>query len=133
MLPNENREFVNPEKLFNVEGFTQAVIPKGNKTVYLSGQLAWDKDFQLIGKGDLVKQATQVFQNIEYLLDEIGATWDHVVKLNIYTTKPYENEKIAKVKHQFLKGIPSPAETMIGVAGLAAPDLLVEIDATVVM
>lgn len=129
----KNREIINPDKLFNVEGFTHAVVPKGNKTVYLSGQLAWDENFNVIGGEDLAEQSTQVFKNIKYILDEINATWDHVVKFNIYTTKPHESEKIAEVKHQFLNGISSPAETMIGVEGLAAPELLVEIEAIVVM
>lgn len=132
-MSNKNREIINPDTVFNVEGFTHAVVAKGDKTVYLSGQLAWDKDFQIIGAGDLVKQTKQVLQNIEHILDELGATWDHVVKTTIYTTEPEKNELIAQVKHEFLKGIPSPAETLIGVDALAMPEFLIEIEAIVVM
>lgn len=132
-MSNKNREIINPDTVFNVDGFTHAVVAKGAKTVYLSGQLAWDKHFQIIGEGDLVKQTRKVFQNIEHILDELGATWDHVVKTTIYTTQPEENETIAKVKHEFLKGVPSPAETLIGVKALAMPELLIEIETIVVM
>lgn len=132
-MSNKNREIINPEELFNVEGFTHAVVAKGDKTVYLSGQLSWDKNFQVIGEGDIVAQSRQVFKNIEHILDELGATWDHVVKTTIYTTKPEENETIAKVKHEFLQGVASPAETLIGVEALAMPEFLVEIEAIVVM
>lgn len=132
-MTNKNREIINPKELFNVEGFTHAVVATGNKTVYLSGQLSWDKNFQVIGEGDIVAQSRQVFKNIEHILDELGARWDNVVKTTIYTTKPEENETIAKVKHEFLQGVASPAETLIGVEALAMPVFLVEIEAIVVM
>lgn len=132
-MQSKNREIVNPDKLFQAEGFTHAVIPKGNKTVYLSGQLAWDENFQVIGKGDLAKQTEKVYENIQHILDDIGATWDDVVKTTIYTTQPHEGETIAKIKHSFLDGVASHAETLIGVEGLAAPELLIEVEAIVVM
>lgn len=127
------REIIQPEKLFHAEGFTHAVVSTGEKTVYISGQLPWDENFQIVGEGSLAEQSRKVYENIQHVLDEIGATWENVVKTTIYTTKPYENEIIANVKHEFLKGAASPAETMIGVNSLAAPGLLVEIEAIVVI
>lgn len=132
-MQSQNREIVNPDKVFNAEGFTHAVIAKGSKTVYLSGQLAWDTNFQVVGEGDLAKQTTKVFENIQHILDDIGATWDHVVKTTIYTTQPHESETIAKIKHSFLNGVASPAETLIGVEGLASPECLIEIEAIAVI
>lgn len=132
-MQRTNREIVNPAKVFSADGFTHAVIAEGNKTVYLSGQLPWDENFQVVGKGDLVKQTRKVYENIEHILDDIGATWDNVVKTTIYTTKPNESEAIAKTKHEFLNGIASPAETLIGVDSLASPECLIEIEAIVVM
>jgi len=84
-------------------------------------------------RGDLAKQAAKVYENIQHILDELGATWDHVVRTTIYTTQPHESETIAKVKHSFLDGVPSHAETMIGVESLAAPELLIEVEAIVVL
>lgn len=127
------REIIQPDKLFHVEGFTHAVVSTGEKTVYISGQLPWDENFQIIGEGSLAEQSRKVYENIQHVLDEIGATWENVVKTTIYTTKPHKNEIIANVKHEFLKGVASPAETMIGVHSLAAPGLLVEIEAIVVI
>lgn len=132
-MPSKNRKIINPSALFYADGFTHAVIPKGQQTVYLSGQLAWDENFQVIGPGDLAKQTTQVYKNIQHILDELGATWDHVVKTTIYTTQPHESETIARIKHSFLNGVASHAESLIGVQGLAAPELLIEVEAIVVM
>lgn len=132
-MQRKNREIVNPRKVFSAEGFTHAVIAEGNKTVYLSGQLPWDENFQVVGKGDLVKQTRKVFENIQHILDDIGVTWDNVVKTTIYTTNPYEGEAISKTKHEFLNGVASPAETLIGVDSLASPDCMIEIEAIAVM
>jgi len=55
------------------------------------------------------------------------------VKTTIYTTKPYEGEAIARTKHEFLNGVASPAETLIGVDSLASPDCMIEIEAIAVM
>lgn len=132
-MSTSSREIIQPDKLFHAEGFTHAVVSAGEKTVYISGQVAWDEKFQVVGEGDLAEQTRKVYENIQHVLDKIGATWENVVKTTIYTTLPYENETIAKVKHEFLKGVSSPAETLIGVHGLAAPELLVEIEALAVI
>lgn len=86
-----------------------------------------------MGEGDLVKQTRKVYENIQHILGDIGATWDNVVKTTIYTTKPNEGETIAKTKHEFLNGVASPAETLIGVDSLASPECLIEIEAIVVV
>lgn len=132
-MQHSKREIVNPNKLFSAEGFTHGVIAEGSKTVYLSGQLPWDENFQVVGEGDLVKQTRKVFENIQHLLDDIGATWDNVVKTTIYTTKPDEGETIARTKHEFLNGVASPAETLIGVNRLASPECFIEIEAIAVL
>lgn len=120
-MGSKYREVINPKTLFQAEGFSHAVSTTGTKVFYLSGQLPWDENFQVVGEGDFEKQTEKSFENIEHVLDDIGATWDHVVKLVIYTTKPEKSETIAKIKYKFINGLPSPAETTIGIAGLADP------------
>lgn len=132
-MPNKKREIINPKEVFNAEGFTHAVLSTGSKTLYISGQLAWDEKFQLIGGDNLAAQTRKVYENIQSILEEAGASWSDVVKTTIYTTLPHENETIAQVKSEFMNGVPSPAETLIGVHSLAAPDLLVEIEAIAVL
>ncbi len=127
------REIINPEGLFQAEGFTHAVATTGTKTVYIAGQLPWDENFQVVGEDDLDAQTRKSFENIERVLDEIGATWDHVVKLVTYTTKIEENEAIGKIKIETLNGVTSPADTIIGVTALADPRCFIEIEAVVVM
>ena len=128
-----NREIINPKTLFQAEGFNHAASTTGTKTIYVSGQLPWDKDFQVVGEGDLKKQTEKSLENIGHVLDEVGASWKNVMKFVTYTTKPEESEMISKIKVEYLKGIETPPDTLIGVTELADPRCFIEIEAIVVI
>lgn len=132
-MQSKHREIINPEKIHDPVGFTHVVIPKGEKIVFLSGQLAWDNNFKVVGENDLAKQTRMVYQNIQYALEEIGAAWDNVAKTTIFTTRPHDYETIGSVTSEFFGDVPPPAQTLIGVAGLVLPEFLIEIEATVVL
>ncbi len=119
---------INPDGLFKAKGFTQVVSSTGSKTVFISGQLPWDEKSQLVGGDDLEEQTRQVFRNIKCALDEVGATWDDVVKLVAYVVGPENVNTVAKIKGEVIGEHP-PADTIVGVTGLAYPDCLIEIDA----
>src|SRR5947209_1536634 len=77
-------QFINPPTLFSPPGFTQVVEIAGGRTVYIAGQTALDKSFQIVGRGDFRAQAQQVFENLKAALAAVGADFTYVVKLNIY-------------------------------------------------
>lgn len=133
VMQSEFREIINPSMIHDPVDFTHVVIPKGKRIAFLSGQLAWDKDFQIVGVNDLAKQTDRIYQNIQHALDEIGATRDHVVKTTVFTTRPHDYETIGASTAEFFGDTPPPAQTLIGVTGLALPEFLIEIEATVVL
>ncbi len=51
-------------------GYTQIVEITGGRTVYIAGQTAFNKSFQIVGKGDFRVQAQQVFENPSAALNE---------------------------------------------------------------
>ena len=63
---------------------SQAVTSTGRSLVYLSGQVAWDTDGNLVGPGDYAAQAAKIAQNITAALTAAGATWNDIVKETIY-------------------------------------------------
>lgn len=127
------REIINPEKIHDPIGYTHVTIPKGKKFVFISGQVAWDKNLNLVEKGDLAKQTDMVYQNLGHALEEVGATWDQIVKTTVYTTMPTEYEIIGAATAKYFGDVPPPSQTIVGVTGLALNDFLIEIEATVVM
>jgi enamine deaminase RidA (YjgF/YER057c/UK114 family) len=127
--------FINPPGLAQNPRYTHVVeISKGH-LVLISGQVAFDKDGNLVGKGDMRAQTTQVFENLKSALDSVGATFNDVVKLNSFLVNMSDNlaayrdvraKYLAANRHQ-------PASTTVGVASLVHPDLLLEIEAHVVL
>lgn len=128
-----HRENINPKAIHDPIGYTHVTIPKGKKVIFLSGQVAWDKNLNVVELGNLEQQTRTVYRNIEHALKEVGATWDHIAKTTIYTTMPDEYEIIGKVTAEFFGDTPPPAQTIVGVTGLALPEFLIEIEATVVI
>ena len=106
-----------------------------NRTILISGQVAYDKDGKVVGKGDIRAQSKQVFENLKAALDAVGATFNDVAKLNTFMVNmPESLEGYRDVRGQYLaKNEHPPASTTVGVAALVNPDLLLEVEALVVM
>jgi enamine deaminase RidA (YjgF/YER057c/UK114 family) len=125
------RERIQPTELVNLPTFTQVI--RADKTIYVSGQTAWNVDRQVVGPGDITAQTTQVFENLKIALAAAGADFSHLVKVNVYATDAGYLPAIRAVRAKYL-GTPDPvASTFVVVAGLAVPELLVEIEAIAVL
>jgi enamine deaminase RidA (YjgF/YER057c/UK114 family) len=98
---------------------------------YISGQVAFDKDGNLVGEGDIVAQTRQVFENIRSALTTIGADFDDVIKLNYYAVDVSRLAEIREVRSEFL--VSPPASTFVVVKGLVRPELLIEVEAIVAL
>jgi enamine deaminase RidA (YjgF/YER057c/UK114 family) len=110
----------------------QAVVARGS-TVFIRGQVGQDLDTAAnVGVGDAAAQAEQAMKNIQQLLNEVGATLEHICKITIYLTDPRFREAVYRVIGRWLKGV-FPVSTGIVVAGLARPEWLVEVDVIAVI
>ena len=100
---------------------------KGGNMIFTAGQVAWDATGEVTGIGDVRAQTIQTLANVEAVLKEGGATWDDVVKCNVYLKDMADfqimNEEFAKV---FPKD--PPARTTVQTP-LAEETMLVEIEA----
>jgi enamine deaminase RidA (YjgF/YER057c/UK114 family) len=129
---------VNPAGLPEIELYRQVSIATGSEQVFIAGQVAWDADGVTVGEGDLAAQAEQVYLNIGTALAEVGGTFDDVAKLTVYLVDwtpdktPLFLEGAARALAK-LGVAAAPPLTAIGVAALAAPDLLVEIETTAII
>ena len=131
------KEYTNPDSLFrSLEyGFSQIVAANGAKTVYISGQTAWDTQRQIIGGTDLAQQARQALRNVQAAVEAVGGTLADVVALRIYIVnyRPEQADVIGGALREFFPKEERPASTWIGVSALAVPDFLIEIEATAVL
>ena len=123
---------LNPPGLSTPTGYSHIVTATGGRTIYVSGQVAFDAAGQLVGRGDLAAQTKQVFANLDTALKAAGATFNDVVKTNYYMLDASQVQVIREVRSQyFTKEL--PASTLVQVGRLANPDFLVEIEVIAVV
>jgi len=126
------REIIQPAGILDPRPRFAQVTKIGNQ-IYIAGQTSVDADGSVVGEGDIEAQGRQVFQNLQKCLQAVGATFDHVVKLNIYSTDldahlPY----ITKLRKEYFPKEPV-ASTTVPVPRLVHPDWLLEIEAIAVL
>jgi enamine deaminase RidA (YjgF/YER057c/UK114 family) len=124
------RQSTNPSELHPAPGFSHVTEARGQRLVYLAGQVALNPDFGIVGGDDLFEQTRAAMQNVEVALKAAGASWDDVVRRTIYTLQPTEYETITRAIEEVQGSSDHPAQTIIGVTGLAVPGLLIEIECT---
>jgi 2-iminobutanoate/2-iminopropanoate deaminase len=118
----------NPPTLSKPTGYTHIVEVTGpGKTVYISGQIALDKDGNVVGAGNMKAQAEQVFKNLQAALDAAGAKFSDVVKMNTYITDMEQAPAVREVRARYF-GDTTPASTLVQVVHLARPEFMLEIE-----
>ncbi|MER5224034.1 RidA family protein [Streptomyces flaveus] len=129
---------VNPEGLPKPDVYRQLSVATGSKLVFLAGQVARDADGRPVGEGDFAAQVEQCYLNVATALAGIGGSFDDVAKLTIYVVDwsaekmPLLGEGVGRAAAKL--GIdPVKPITLLGVAALGEPDLLVEVEATAVL
>lgn len=129
------RETINPSTVFDSlrYGFSQAVVVRGGRRVYLSGQVGVDADERTVGN-DLESQTNAALDNIAAILAEAGGGLEHVVVLRIYLVESVRHDQapITRVLRERFPVDP-PATTWIVVRGLSEPEWLIEIEAEAVL
>lgn len=131
------KQHLNPETLFPSLpiGFSQVVVAQGRRTVFLSGQTAWDANKQIVGSNDLGEQTRQALRNVYLGLQAAGGTLEDVVSIRLYIVnpKPDDMKPVGKALREFFPADTPPASTWIGVTSLAVPEFLIEIEAIAVI
>jgi reactive intermediate/imine deaminase len=118
---------IQPTTTHPTTGYSHAVVTEG-ALVHVSGQVAFDRERKLVGRGDIAAQALQVYANLKAVLEAAGSGLERIVKLTVYITDPRFTPAVREARSKYLKE-PYPASTLVVVAGLAEPELLVEIEA----
>lgn len=107
-------------------------VDGASSVVVFSGQAPLSAEGDLVGEGDFEAQARQVFDNLETVLGQAGASFDDVIKLTAYVTDMTKLGDYGRVRAEYLKG-KRPAVTTVGVQSLAFPGMLIEVEALAVL
>ncbi|MFQ5933978.1 MAG: RidA family protein [Dehalococcoidia bacterium] len=120
---------INAEGIFSYrDNLNVSHAVKAGNTIYISGQVAFDPDGKVVGRGDIEAQADYIWGNIKKVLEAAGSSLNDVVKIFQFVVGAENFQGMARARRRVLGGDSPPASTGIVVAALAHPDLLLEVD-----
>jgi enamine deaminase RidA (YjgF/YER057c/UK114 family) len=125
------KEYLNPKALFDPKFFTHTVAVTGPaKLVYVAGQVSYDREGRIVGKGDMRAQTRQIFESLSRNLEAAGARWSDVIKVNGYMVgmNPQRLAEYREERSRYLDAGHLPASTLVGVERLVHDDLLLEVE-----
>jgi reactive intermediate/imine deaminase len=126
----DRKSIASPKVASGGTMYSQAV--KAGDMLFISGQVAYDVEDRIVGRGDITAQTKQVFENMKALLSAARMTFENVVKINVYLTDLGDRPAFHKVREHYFKSGSLPTSTLVIVKSLAHPDLLVEVEAVAV-
>ena len=127
-------ECINPPDLPTPKTYTQVVVARSTKLIFVSGQEPEDVYGKLVGRGDFAVQARQVFTNLGRALAGAGALPKDVATITIYVVnyqRDYHLPIIGEARVT-LFGDHKAADVVVGIA-ILSPDYLIEVDAVAVI
>jgi 2-iminobutanoate/2-iminopropanoate deaminase len=124
----DRQEFAVPGLAPPISHYCDAV--RFGDLLFISGIVGVDAQGRVVGEGDAARQTRQIFENMKKVLDAAGAGFGDVLKVTVFLTDIEDRARINPIRQEFF-GNARPASTLVQVAKLVRPDLLVEIEAVV--
>jgi 2-iminobutanoate/2-iminopropanoate deaminase len=117
--------------------YSLGVVASGSRLLFVAGQVAWDVDGRIVGKGQFGEQYRQVMRSIAAIVEDAGGTMSDVCKIVNYVTVPMTKEsseyaELIEARREFFPDR-LPVSTLVEVVSLMDPDALVEVDAIAVL
>lgn len=111
----------------NGRAFSQGVVQGDGEVLHITGQVAWDRDGEVVGLGDVRAQFEKSIDNVRRVLAEVGGRLDDIVSMTIYFLDRGDLPAIQEVRARHFPAATAPASILLQVPGLVMPELLIEI------
>ena len=133
-MPHQRLRTFNTRDIYGPQALDNDVsmVVRAGRHIFLRGQTGFDLDNVFHGAGDPAAQTEQAMRNVKILLEEAGSQLAHICKVTIYILDRAHRGPIYRVIGEHLKGV-FPVSTGLIVAGLALPEMLMEIDVDAVI
>lgn len=126
----------NPQGLPATDAYHHVAVASGSRHIHIAGQVGWDADGTVVAP-DLAGQVAQAYRNVDTALRSAGASFADVLRLTVYVAgwRPEDYPAFAAGVDAVSAELAftAPPASLIGVAMLFSPELLVEVEATAVL
>ncbi|HTM09029.1 MAG TPA: RidA family protein [Verrucomicrobiae bacterium] len=129
-------ELLNPSGLERPVGYAHVAKVTSGKIVFIAGQAPFDSTGAVVGRGDFVRQFTQVMANLKLAVEGAGGRPDQIAVMTMYLTDLpayLEQKKALGAAYREVFGKHFPAITLVEVQSLYNTDCMVEISAVAVI
>jgi 2-iminobutanoate/2-iminopropanoate deaminase len=126
----KRRNLKNPRA--QARGYSQAVVTEGGRIVWLAGQVAGEDGSGRSLAADFDGQVREVFARLGRTLEEAGGRLSDMVTMTVFITDARLGDRFTQLRCEIF-GEDFPASALITVAGLARPEMLVEVQGLAVI
>lgn len=126
----QRQNFSSGAKWESIVGYSRAV--KVGNFIEVTGTVAVDDDGNVVGNGDAYAQTVFIYQKIQKVLEQAGASMKDVVRVRMFVTDISRWEEYGRGHSEFFKDI-RPCNTMVEVSKLISPEYLIEIEASAII
>ena len=125
------RKILNPkdsaEIMWAYSHWLEIDLTKSKKMIYVTGQIAMDKNGNVVCENDIEWQTEFIFKSIENILKESNASLDDIVKVVIYVKNIWDFPKISKIRNKYLENS-KPVSTLVEISNTVKKWCDIEID-----
>lgn len=129
-------QIITPRTLVQPTGFSYGILTTGTRMLFLAGQVATDREGNIVAQGDIVGQYKQVLENLKAVVEEAGGKITDIVKMTIFVHDRDDYKahlkELGKV-HQAAFGAYYPATALLEISRFYEDDVLVEIEGIAVL
>ncbi|HEV3027514.1 MAG TPA: Rid family hydrolase [Planctomycetota bacterium] len=118
-------EYLEPQ---DSSGTSKAVVVRDTALAYTAQMFPFDKNGDLVGKGDEARQIESVLDSVSTALQEVGSDLDRTVRIHVYASAPEMVDLVKKAFSRRFGGRAKPAATFVSVS-LPYPGAIVAMDA----
>lgn len=112
--------------------YSQAVVTEGGRIVWLAGQVGASTTSGNSLAGDFDAQVREVFSRLGHTLEDAGGALTDMVTMTVFITDARYGDRFTELRKEIF-GDNFPASALITVAGLARPEMLIEVQGIAVI
>lgn len=127
------KEYIGADARQKARAYSPAIKAKGGTTIYLAGHGGFEDQAGKTYPNDFDAQVRVSFDRLRQTLQRAGGSLDDMVTMTVFITDMANGTRFTELRREFFKEGQYPASALIGIRGLARPEMMIEIQAIAIV